>query len=189
MYPKIEKFLANPNQARLLQLHRSFRSSFGLFILFAALTGLLIYLTSTVMTASNYDSTTEWISHIRWFGIIPFFVLLEIVRRYFNDLYVIGRDRITHYQGRLSLRFSIPAVRCVDLRAILVEQGIIGRIFNFGDLHVCTAAQDEAEIIIKGVLAPQELAKLIHELREISQQALKDEGNHDTLNYGPGRGE
>jgi membrane protein YdbS with pleckstrin-like domain len=101
----------------------------------------------------------------RWTAIVPIIMLLEIVRRYNDHLYVFERDKIMHHAGLLSLTYNVPAIRYSDIRAIHVKQGIIGRILNFGDIEICTAAQDRTEILITGIHAPLSLANFIEEMR------------------------
>jgi hypothetical protein len=42
----------------------------------------------------------------------------------------------------------------------------MGRILNYGDIYIGTASTEGHELIIKGVLAPNELAEIIEQFRE-----------------------
>lgn len=168
-YPPLEELLTRPTKSKLLLLHRSLRSSAGLIIVLA---GMVVGIISLAWHAAGVASDDFSLSPIvRLLTLAPIGVVLELLRRYYNDLYIIGRDKITHYQGRISLRLATPSVRGIDLRAITVSQGILGRILDYGDVAIATAAQEGPEIILRGVRAPHELAKLIDDLRQKSQRA------------------
>ena len=170
-YPDLERLLELPTKNRLLVLHRSVRSSIGLVITFV---GMVISLFGIALRLSALERSVgviPWETLVKVLAVAPALVGLEIVRRYYNDVYIVGRDKVTHYRGRISLKFATPSVRNIDLRAITVNQGLLGRIVDFGDVALATAAQEGPEIIFGGVRAPHELAKLIDDLRQKSQRA------------------
>ena len=101
----------------------------------------------------------------RWTAIVPIGMLLELTRRYNDNMYIFERDRITHHAGLLSLTYHVPAIRYSDIRAIQVRQGIMGRILNYGDIELCTSAQEKAELTLRGVHAPLALSGFIQEMR------------------------
>ena len=84
--------------------------------------------------------------------------LLVIVWKYFNDLYVFGRVRIIHFSGRLSFRFRRVSICYEDVREIRVQQGLLGRLLNFGTLKFSTAGGDEDEIIFADIQHPRDLS-------------------------------
>lgn len=177
-YPPLEELLTKPTKSKLMVLHRSFRSSIGLLILFLLLVaGVVALALETLGNGSN--SQAGWGFLLRLSALLPLCVMLEILRRYLNDLYVIGRDKITHYQGRVSLKLATPSIRNIDLRAITVSQGILGRMLDFGEVALATAAQEGPEIILRGVRSPHELAKLIDELRQKSQRATFESATNE----------
>lgn len=102
---------------------------------------------------------------VRWLALIPALLLLEIFRRRFDDLYVLRDERILHHDGKLSLKYMVPTIRYSDIRAITVYQDLLGRLLDYGDIDVGTAAQDGAEISFYGVRSPRELARLLDEFR------------------------
>ncbi|NDC39866.1 MAG: PH domain-containing protein, partial [Proteobacteria bacterium] len=168
-YPSLDELLALPSKSRLLLLHRSIRSSIGLISLLGWVVAAIILL--AWHSQDMRIGTFSFGSVVRVLTLVPIALVLELLRRYYNDLYMIGRDKVTHYQGRVSLRLATPSVRSIDLRAITVSQGLMGRICDYGDVALATAAQEGPEIIMVGVRSPHELAKLIDELRQKSQRA------------------
>jgi len=150
-------------------LHRSIKSllpQINSFLISVALLYLIEF-------GAAYLFGYGWRKHIpitgefsfRWFALVPIGMLLELVRKYNDDLYVLERDRIIHHSGILSFTYHVPSIRYFDIRAIQVNQGIVGRILNYGNIELSTAAQDRAELTIRGVHAPLALAAFIEEMR------------------------
>ncbi len=171
MYPKLETLTQGADPANLFETRRAFRSNLVpisiLVLSIAAVVALLI-----AFPESGLPQSLPVIGGLsmRWISLVPAVVLLEILRRYHDDLYVFGLEKINHYEGRLSLNSSVPSLKYTDIRAVQVEQTIPGRLFNFGNVLLDSAGTDGAELTISGVLSPLELAKLIEEFREASLQ-------------------
>ncbi len=161
-YPTIEELLSKAEGEKLLEVKRSLRS---------ILSGVALFLGSLILVIVINIFFHESSLPLRWLGLIPLGVLVEIVRRYHDDLYVIEKHRVTNYSGRLSLNYNVPSVRFVDLRAINVRQDILGRIINYGNVELGTAAKDDVEMCIRGVIGPYELSLLIDELRSRSRDS------------------
>lgn len=113
----------------------------------------------------------------RLIAIIPLLILLELLRRLHNDLYIFGMHRLTHLRGRLSFSYNVPVIKYADIRAINVMQDFWGRVFNYGDIAIGTAAHDGNELVISGVNAPVELATLLDQLRSQSMSVEAQEFN------------
>ena len=163
-YPSAEEMI-ECGESSVLTFHRSFKSSLGLVMLLGVFIAAVLY------------CNLEFGSRFRWLALLPGTIVLQLVYRYVNDLYMVTRDQVVHQQGRVSLRYAVPSIRCIDLRAISVEQSLLGRILSFGDVNLATAAQSGAELVITGVSSPQELAKLIDDLRVHSQRATLEENS------------
>ena len=171
MYPSIDELKSAADPKRLLEVRRSFRSNLVPFLVF------LLSLLAVIVLSQAFDDgllPASWPLigglGVRWAGIIPAIILLEIFRRYHDDLYVFDAERITHYEGRLSLTSSVPSLKYSDIKALTVEQNLVGRLFDYGDVLLDSSAQDGAELTVTGVRSPLQLAYLIEELRAISNQ-------------------
>jgi len=105
----------------------------------------------------------------RWLTLIPLIFLAEVFRKYHDDLYIFGTHKITHQRGRLSLSYKVPVVKYLDIRSITVIQDIWGRILDFGNIEISTAAQQGPEMVVTGVRAPEDLALLVEDLRNYSR--------------------
>jgi hypothetical protein len=159
VYPDIASLLRKQDKDRLVDLHRSLLSMMGHMALFV--------ISLAAVFAINL-SFLEYSRQLRWLAIIPLTVLLDIFRKYYNDLYIVGRDNLTHYEGRLSFSYNVPSIRYTDLRAVNVVQSVFGRMFDYGDIQLGTAGKDNYELSLDGMRSPQDLARLINDLRNES---------------------
>lgn len=179
-YPSYPEVLQQPDKSCLFSVKRSLRSIIPNIFYF-----LIALLVVGILEYYFYDlqmPDLPLVRHlsIRWLGIIPFVFLMEVLRRYHNDLYTFSEHRLTHQGGRLSLSYSVPLINYVDIRAITVQQDIFARILDYGNLLIGTAAVDGNELVMHGVRSPVELAALIDDLRSNSKnkrvQEAKSEG-------------
>ncbi|MCB0310016.1 MAG: PH domain-containing protein [Bdellovibrionales bacterium] len=174
-YPQVEELLEGSDDDRLLEVHRSLRSilSHVFLALFMVLVIILLFLIFQDV-------------RVRWLGILPALVILEIFRKRHDDLYILGRRNITHHSGRFSLSMQIPNLKYLHIRSIKVKQGVVGRLFDFGDISIGTAAQESDELFITGIRDPLGLAMLLEELRShskrtssLGQSDFEDELSHE----------
>lgn len=168
-YPDFETVIESPNKSRLLELRRAVRSNLLLVVLFVfSVIGVYI-ITYISETSPLVKFIPTFISPSpRWLSIVPAGILLEIIRRQYDDLYIFGLHRITHLRGRLSLSYNIPVVKYADIRAINVSQSFWGRVLDYGEVSIGTAAHEGNELLITGIRAPEELALLLDKLRSNS---------------------
>lgn len=164
-YPSAEAILQGKDKTALLQVMRSPLSLIPNFTTFFVLVLLVMLANLYLPYYLQFVPVLRYVS-LRWLGVIPLIVLLETARTYYNDLYVFGDTSVFRKAGRLSLNYSVPSVRYVDIRGMFVAQPFWGRVFGYGHVFVGTAAQGDAELAVEFVAAPYELTKLIEELRE-----------------------
>lgn len=162
-YPTYETLITNTkDEDRLLETKRSLMSIFPRLILFL-FSAALVFLSSFWLTGS----TVHFLYRI--LALIPVLIALDIARVYYNDLYVLSRFKITRITGRLSFKYSVPSVNYSDIRGIVVAQGVLGRLLNYGTVFLGTAAYEAHELVLEGVESPNEFAELIEEFRRRSQ--------------------
>lgn len=170
-YPDIQTLTSQTKDVKILEVKRSFRSILSSLMLF-----FFSIIALVVLNYFFYDlqppQNIPFIRHlsVRWLAIVPIGILVEIIRRYHDDLYVFERHRVTHLEGRLSLNYFVPAVKYIDIRGITVDQDIWGRIFDYGTISLGTAGQEGEELILTGVRDPRGLAMLIDQLRNYSKR-------------------
>lgn len=172
LYPDARTLLNQPTGSTLLEVRRSLRSVFKYVFAFLFLT-VAVYALTWLFGDVRPFPDTPILRHLslRWLAILPALTLVEIVRKYHDDLYIFLDQRILHHDGRLSLSYNVPAVRYSDIRAITVYQDIFGRLLGYGNIAVGTAAQEGAELTLEGVREPKELARLLDDLRNYHRAA------------------
>jgi hypothetical protein len=166
-YPDPTILLQQQNANRLLEVRRSPRSLLSLIILFFILVAFAFVSSELFIRVKIIADIFSFLDP-RYFALLPGFLFLEILRKYHNDLYIFGAHRLTHLRGRFSLSYHVPVVKYGDIRAINVMQDFWGRIFNYGDVIIGTAAHQGNELVISGVKDPEKLAYLIDSLRDFS---------------------
>lgn len=149
-----------------LSTYRSIRSLIPM-ILWTAITAYAAYLWAVLTPPIRIPDFVPYIGGFRlgmlWF--LPVSLALETIRRYYNDLWVFDSHRVTHHAGRLSLKYNVPVIKYIHIRAITVSQSILGRILNYGDIYLGTAGEDGNELIVRGVTSPRKLSHHIDMLR------------------------
>lgn len=168
-YPSFEEIIAGDDENGLLAVRRSFRSILSNTALFFV-TLIVVY---AINIALHGYYIPPWVPVLhglspRWLAIIPTLVLLEILRKYHNDIYVFHSHYLNHYGGRLSLKTLTPSVKYVDILAVRVKQDIWGRILDYGNVELDTAATAGVELTMTGVRAPSELAAIADRFRMTS---------------------
>ncbi|MCI5064367.1 PH domain-containing protein [bacterium] len=164
LYPSAKELLDSASEdGVIMRVRRTPRSMLGLFcwaVIFATIISLVARrFPGIAITEQIYFSTY-------WLLLFPIGLCGEAWRRYHDDLYTFEQERVVHHGGRLSLQYTVPMVRYEDLRAVTVDQDIFGRIFDYGDVELNTAALDSGELYCQGVRAPDQLALLLEELKQ-----------------------
>jgi len=171
-YPRFEELIQNrPDHDRILVLtpaYRSFLSMMMLWILTVVVVLGLNVLTYRWGLAHPYSIVNQFPA--RWLAIIPLCILLEILRRKYNQAYIFGIDKATQITGLLWFTYNETVIEYGDVRSINVVQSFWGRIFNFGRVDISTAAQEDSELQLDGVISPEELAALVDHFRTYSRE-------------------
>lgn len=90
-------------------------------------------------------------------------ILLEMLRLFFNDLYIFGSNRIVNMSGIISLNARRTSITYEDIRDVGINQSLLGRIFNYGSVMLGTAALDAYEIEFKDLNDPAFVADYVRE--------------------------
>lgn len=172
-YPTSEEFIADPREDAIISVRRSLRSILGGIIVFFFAIGA-VYGINYAAATSEYFAALPFFAVIspRWLAIIPLGILLEIIRRHNDDLYVFGKSNLTHLGGRLSLSYKVPSIKYAHIRAVVIKQSVFGRIFDYGNIELGTAANEGVEVVMGGIYKPRELGKLIEDLQHYNRDKM-----------------
>jgi uncharacterized membrane protein YdbT with pleckstrin-like domain len=166
-YPALEEILQSKTYPVLFKVRRSYRSilsNMAYFIIATIVVGVLNYFFANSAHSNNFP--------LRWLSIVPIIFLLNVFRNVYDKIYIFELHKIIEVSGRLSLNLLRPSANYVDVRAINVTQDIFGRILGYGTVYLGTAGADGYEIVLEGVRAPHDLAKLIDRLKTHSGEYL-----------------
>lgn len=175
-YPVLEDFVKCREAGESFYVRRALRS-------ILSEVGWFLISILAIAAISYYDSLNAIYRSIpilglispRWLAIIPVAILLEILRQLLNDLYVFDISEFRSYKGRIALNYNVPAVKYSDIKAIVIRQDIMGRLLNYGDVLIGTAAHSGFETSLDGVYAPESLATLLRALTEHNHRVNKQD--------------
>lgn len=169
-YPSLEEVIQSKTHPVLFKVRRTYRSilsNMAYFILATIVVGGLNYFFAGSGPSNSFP--------LRWLSIVPIVFLLNVFRNVYDKIYIFELHKIIEVSGRLSLNLLRPSANYVDVRAINVTQDIFGRILGYGTVYLGTAGADGYEIVLEGVRAPHDLARLIDKLKSHSGNLLARE--------------
>ncbi len=162
-YPSLDELLSGRDKERLLVVSPTYYACFSLLCLFVGSVLVLLYLTITLCGGGDGSLCSP--NFIRVLGLIPLVFLAMALRFRYDTQYILGEVDITGQLGRISFSYEVPSIRYTDIKGVVVDQPFWGRIFDYGDVELGTAASAGNELIIRNVRAPSQLAALVEALR------------------------
>jgi uncharacterized membrane protein YdbT with pleckstrin-like domain len=97
-----------------------------------------------------------------WKWVILSLVIIGIpilLYKYYYEYYTISQDRVAVKQG--ILRQNNFLVKKDKITDVIINQGIMGRILNYGDVIINTAGTSQHEAILRGVSDPDQKRDMI----------------------------
>ncbi len=161
-HPTFEEIYTGANPDRLYIIKRSLLSLLPRCLLFLLLSSIVAFVNIRM-------ATEETGGYFRWLGLVPFIVLLDLIRIYYNDIYVFSRFKLTKIEGRISFSYSVPSINYTDIRGLVVSQSFMGRILGYGDIHIGTASTEGHELVMEGMSDPERLGEIIEKFRQNSE--------------------
>ncbi|MGH8103539.1 MAG: PH domain-containing protein [bacterium] len=98
-----------------------------------------------------------WLAGIAIIVLIGWWLVLKTI------VYRVTTQRVMMEEGLLGRKMQEVDIR--DIRSMEVEKGVLGMMFNFGDLLISTAGQGGIEITFKAVTHPVELKEKVHQFK------------------------
>ncbi len=168
-YPEIDSLVTLPDEEEVLSFHRAKLYDWALLMLFCVLVVVVVYVNIEVLGVEKPGSSIP--SWLRLIALLPLLVLLEILRRHFNQKVILKSNVIELHQGRLAFSYSVPVLDYVDIREIRIDQNIFERLLDFGEVSVSTAGSDIREMCIVGVPSPHKFKLVVERLRTLREHA------------------
>ena len=167
----------NVRPMRVLRLRRSllsFLPSIVVTVLAALVVAGLEVLATQSELAPEILTRSSWM--VRVLAVVPGAMLLSLLWRYFNEIYVFKPHVICHHQGMLSLAYSMPVIDYRDIREVVISQGLLGRLMDYGDIFIGTAATNDLEMRLRDVPDPYGIEKFIQRRRARRDQRTSLQG-------------
>jgi uncharacterized membrane protein YdbT with pleckstrin-like domain len=144
-----------------------------LFLFFSVLS---VFLSSTfpgsIITGRLFSiGSFSLILSLPLFWFLPFMTLMVTIVRIYDVRYAVDSRGIEAKTGILSMHQRITRVRYEDIRSIELEQTLLGRMLDIGDVEISTAATGAVEIVFQGIAAPEEVQDMLQRERDSRQKA------------------
>jgi len=123
-----------------------------------------IFTISLFLKDSNMSSLYDFpwsINLISWLGILSIsYFSFRIAYTYMNYRYVIGENRIETIEGIISR--NISSIQYRHVLSVDIDQTVLERFIDVGNIQLATAGTSEAEVVIKRILNPSKIQKMIN---------------------------
>ncbi len=107
---------------------------------------------------------------------IPVLVMLILIfGALYNRRYVLCDDYVLEARGRVWVKLFTTRIQYVHIKTLEVNKGILGRIFDYGDIILTTGLNDsshESCIEMQGIANPHQIKDLIHAKMVEKESAL-----------------
>lgn len=96
----------------------------------------LAFMVACLLYIAAFESrTTDFkLMGLMWFGLVEVVVMFYAILRWHNHYYLVRPDKIFSSRGVFLRRQRFCAIK--NIETISVNQGLLGKVFNFGTLHL-----------------------------------------------------
>lgn len=114
------------------------------------------------------------------FALMPLVAFGDLIARIYDVRFTLSADGIEARVGIVSLSQSVTRIRFEDIRLIEVDQSLLERLLDVGNVLIGTAATDSIEVYMEGMVAPGEIQRMVQAERDKRQQlATTDHNNYE----------
>ncbi|HMO02889.1 MAG TPA: PH domain-containing protein [Oligoflexia bacterium] len=169
---------SNYQENREIIIRKTWRSEPKPLLLFLTTTILAVYLSrqfewSVIRgTLFTFNDHTVILS-LPIFILVPFFIFASIFYKIYNVRYKITPEGIDEQLGILGFNMTTTRLRFDDIRSVVVEQGLLGRILDYGDLLAGSVGTAQMEINLKGIGSPAKVKAIILQEQDLAQAAKR----------------
>ena len=146
-----------------------------LFFIFSSCPLTIFYIILNLLGSLSNPKIGSLLNSLYYLLIIICF--LEVIRRYFNDRYVIYSDKIISIQGLISFHLTRNTIDYLDIREIKTNQTILGRMVGYGDLLISTASTSGIEITLRYIDNVNDLNQEIIKYKNKLQVSMPNTSN------------
>jgi len=116
-----------------------------------------IFLAASLATLAFRGWGLDWTAAVlisKVLAALSFFLVLVIIHAIYNYKYVLTDDFILAMEGILSLQLLQTKVRYEDIKFVEVDKSILGRILDYGNVYIASAATSDIEITLRNISSP-----------------------------------
>ena len=146
-----------------------------LFFIFSSCPLTIFYIILNLLGSLSNPKIGSLVNSLYYLLIIICF--LEVIRRYFNDRYVIYSDKIISIQGLISFHLTRNTIDYLDIREMKTNQTILGRMVGYGDLLISTASTSGIEITLRYIDNVNDLNQEIIKYKNKLQVSMPNTSN------------
>ena len=146
-----------------------------LFFIFSSCPLTIFYIILNLLGSLSNPKIGSLVNSLYYLLVIICF--LEVIRRYFNDRYVIYSDKIISIQGLISFHLTRNTIDYLDIREIKTNQTILGRMVGYGDLLISTASTSGIEITLRYIDNVNDLNQEIIKYKNKLQVSMPNTSN------------
>jgi uncharacterized membrane protein YdbT with pleckstrin-like domain len=141
---------------------------------------LFMFLVDTIYTISEivfleldvpsnihrYITLGMFITHVLK-NIFLIYIVMNLVMQWVGNMYFITEKYLLKREGIINVKEKIYDMKII--RAVSVNQGLIGRLFNYGDITIRTSASGgyNDEIYLMGIAQPEKYKEIFQHYLEI----------------------
>jgi len=103
--------------------------------------------------------------------VLALIIVGSITIRRYRFKYTINVDTVESREGIIAR--NTVQIFCSDVRALVVKQNGFGRLFNYGDLEISSAADAGIKVAFKGVHRPYNIRDIVLRLRRESDGGIE----------------
>lgn len=116
-----------------------------------------IFLAASLATMAFRGLGLDWTAAVlisKVLAALSLFLVLVIIHAIYNYKYVLSDDFILAMEGILSLQLLQTKVRYEDIKFVEVDKSILGRILDYGNVYIASAATSDIEITLRNISSP-----------------------------------
>ena len=161
-----------------VEIHKAWRSELKRTITYLIASIVCVWLTwkypwsVVVGKLFSFGDLTVYL-HLPTFALIPLALLVDVMVKLYDVQYTVSEKGIEARIGILSFHQRITQLRFEDIRECSIEQSLLERMLDVGDIEVATAATGLTEIVLEGIGAPTEVHELIQKERDRRQSIAR----------------
>lgn len=111
-------------------------------------------------------------------GVVGVGLLLLVAWKCLNQRLCFCETYVSRYAGILSTNLRTSRLLYKHVRGVEIEQSILGRILNIGDIHVGSDnSRSTAEIVLRGVRNPERIKDMLLQRVDAANELSLDEGS------------